>query len=208
MFIAPRKIVPTNLFGGAIAEFENVWTDSLEVIKKIEEEHKSLPSNLQFKDAVIYSQDKGPSETFGSNARTNTDMGVNAAGQVNDFFRELNNRFYLTILGATYWYQEHFGIPELKHNEGYNLLRYKTGQEYQSHFDGGFSDFRSVSPILYLNEDYEGGELEFVHFDIKIKPKKGSLYLFPSNFAYSHIAHPVTDGTKYALVTWLHGGVS
>jgi predicted 2-oxoglutarate/Fe(II)-dependent dioxygenase YbiX len=29
------------------------------------------------------------------------------------------------------------------------------------------------------------------------------LILFPSNYAYSHIAHPVTSGTKYAMVTWI-----
>jgi predicted 2-oxoglutarate/Fe(II)-dependent dioxygenase YbiX len=202
MFIAPKKITPTHLYAGAIAEFENVWSDSLKIIKKIESENKLLPSKVQFSEAVVITQ----SGTFTSNARTNSDLSVSDAGQDNDFFRELNNRFYLTILGASYWYQEHFALPDLKHEEGYNLLRYQTGQEYKAHYDGGFSDFRSVSPILYLNENYEGGELEFVHFGLKIKPKKGSLYLFPSNYAYSHIAHPVTDGTKYALVTWLHGG--
>jgi hypothetical protein len=29
------------------------------------------------------------------------------------------------------------------------------------------------------------------------------LILFPSNYAYSHIAHPITNGTKYAMVTWI-----
>jgi predicted 2-oxoglutarate/Fe(II)-dependent dioxygenase YbiX len=58
--------------------------------------------------------------------------------------------------------------------------------------------------LLYLNDDYSGGELEFRNFQLKISPKKGMLLLFPSNFAYAHIAHPVTSGTKYAFVTWLH----
>ena len=29
------------------------------------------------------------------------------------------------------------------------------------------------------------------------------LILFPSSYPYMHIAHPVTKGTKYNLVTWL-----
>jgi predicted 2-oxoglutarate/Fe(II)-dependent dioxygenase YbiX len=62
---------------------------------------------------------------------------------------------------------------------------------------------RSVSAICYLNNDYEGGELEFPHFNLTIKPEPGMLILFPSNFAYAHIAHPIISGTKYALVTWL-----
>jgi predicted 2-oxoglutarate/Fe(II)-dependent dioxygenase YbiX len=58
--------------------------------------------------------------------------------------------------------------------------------------------------LIYLNDDYEGGEIEFVNFDIKIKPKAGTLIMFPSNYPYSHIAHPVISGTKYAVSTFLH----
>ena len=42
------------------------------------------------------------------------------------------------------------------------------------------------------------------NFSIKIKPSPGMLAIFPANYAYSHIAHPVKTGTKYAIVTWLH----
>jgi predicted 2-oxoglutarate/Fe(II)-dependent dioxygenase YbiX len=57
---------------------------------------------------------------------------------------------------------------------------------------------------VYLNDDYEGGEVEFVNFGIKIKPQPGMLLLFPSTYPYAHIAHPVTSGVKYAIVTWIH----
>jgi predicted 2-oxoglutarate/Fe(II)-dependent dioxygenase YbiX len=88
--------------------------------------------------------------------------------------------------------------------EPFNILKYQTGQEYKAHFDGGTYTRRSISSILYLNDEYTGGELEFVNYNIKIKPSPGMLVLFPSNYAYSHIAHPVKTGTKYAIVTWLH----
>ena len=61
---------------------------------------------------------------------------------------------------------------------------------------------RQMSMVAYLNDEYEGGELEFINFDLKIKPQKGSVILFPSAFPYAHIAHPVDIGTKYAMVTW------
>jgi len=56
--------------------------------------------------------------------------------------------------------------------------------------------------VFFLNGDFTGGELEFPYFDVKITPSAGTLVLFPSNFPYGHIAHPVEDGTKYSLVTW------
>ena len=86
----------------------------------------------------------------------------------------------------------------------YNILKYESGQEYKVHYDGATGQGRHISCILYLNESYEGGEIEFPAFGFKIKPQAGMLVMFPSNFAYRHIAHPVLSGTKYAMVTWLH----
>jgi predicted 2-oxoglutarate/Fe(II)-dependent dioxygenase YbiX len=62
---------------------------------------------------------------------------------------------------------------------------------------------RTISALLYLNNDYTGGHLEFPNFGIKIKPEPGMLILFPSNFAYRHQSTPVISGTKYCLVTWI-----
>ena len=206
MFITPPPIMPTNLIAGCIAEFENIWVDTKKIIRNLEKEEKKLPPRLKFESAYEISH-KDASPLKNNSRRTNANLSLTKAGGVNDYFRETNNQYYLSVFSATQWYAEYFGIPELYHSEDYVLLRYQTGQEYKAHFDGGLIDKRAVSPILYLNDDYEGGELEFVHFGIKIKPKKGTLYLFPSNYAYSHIAHPVTNGTKYAIVTWLHGAI-
>ena len=84
------------------------------------------------------------------------------------------------------------------------MMTYNNLTEYKKHYDGGTILGRAISAICYLNDDYEGGEIEFPNFKIKIKPESGMLILFPSNYAYSHIAHPVTSGTKYAIVTWIH----
>jgi predicted 2-oxoglutarate/Fe(II)-dependent dioxygenase YbiX len=54
-----------------------------------------------------------------------------------------------------------------------------------------------------LNDDYEGGEINFPRFNLKIKPEKNSLILFPSNYVYNHSAEPVKNGTKYAIATFL-----
>jgi predicted 2-oxoglutarate/Fe(II)-dependent dioxygenase YbiX len=88
-------------------------------------------------------------------------------------------------------------------HEYYNVLKYSSGQKYDAHYDGSTADGRSISAIVYLNDEYIGGEIEFVNFGIKIKPEPGMLILFPSNYAYKHIAHPIVDGTKYAIVTWI-----
>jgi len=94
--------------------------------------------------------------------------------------------------------------------ESWDLVYWPTGIKMEPHADNIKPDKtpnscpqRDYSSICYLNDDYEGGEIEFPNFGVKIKPEPGMLILFPSNFAYAHRAHPVTKGTKYAMVTWI-----
>jgi Rps23 Pro-64 3,4-dihydroxylase Tpa1-like proline 4-hydroxylase len=98
---------------------------------------------------------------------------------------------------------QHFKVEK---DEGYHILKYEVGDSYKEHVDysphSKLMDFRSASGVLYLNSEYEGGELEFPRQKLTIHPQAGDLLLFPANFAYPHIAHPVTKGRRYAVVTW------
>lgn len=84
-----------------------------------------------------------------------------------------------------------------------HLLRYDSSGHLPAHQDQGISS-RILSVLLYLNDDYEGGEIEFRHSGIKFKPEAGSVLFFPSNFLYVHEVYPVTKGPRYALPNWYH----
>ena len=84
-----------------------------------------------------------------------------------------------------------------------HLLRYDQSGHLPAHQDQGVSS-RVLSVLLYLNDDYEGGEIEFRHSGIKFKPEAGSVLFFPSNFLYVHEVYPVTKGPRYALPNWYH----
>lgn len=84
-----------------------------------------------------------------------------------------------------------------------HLLKYDYSGYLPAHQDQGVST-RVLSVLLYLNNDYEGGELEFKQSNIKIKPEPGSVLFFPSNFLYIHEVHPITKGPRYALPNWYH----
>lgn len=92
-------------------------------------------------------------------------------------------------------------------DSGYDLLRYKKGQHYGFHTDQHPSSDvyskRQVSIIIYLNDNFEGGETCFKHQNFKIKPVANSALVFPSGFCYPHASLPVEDGIKYCIVTWL-----
>jgi hypothetical protein len=193
-----KLIEPYEVVGGCISIYRNIWENPEETIAQIEEYNSKPGITCGFRNAVGI--DRKP-----ISARTNMDFGLTYAAEEDDVMKELNKRFFELTWATAIGYNKHFGLEEATYfTEGFNVLRYQTGEEYKAHYDGGSGGARSISPILYLNDEYEGGEIEFVNFGITIKPEPGMLILFPSTYPYKHIAHPVKSGTKYAIVTWLH----
>lgn len=70
--------------------------------------------------------------------------------------------------------------------------------------DGAINFSRRIGTyILYLNDVEEGGETEFLYYSKRIKPKKGTLVVFPANFPWTHRGNPPLSGVKYILTGWL-----
>ncbi len=53
--------------------------------------------------------------------------------------------------------------------------------------------------LLYLNSDYDGGELTFRDHDISIKPKSGILVTFPGGINNVHAVTEVKNGTRHTI---------
>lgn len=195
----PLYYEPSTTLANKIEIFENVWTDCDVLIDKTEGEISDPNNGIHWNRATTIGQGTRQDK------RTNMDLGVTycANEMRNRFFAYLHNRCNDTIASAVWSYNERHNCEQEFYSTGYNLLKYSSGQQYKAHFDGHTATGRYLSAILYLNDDYEGGELEFPDYKVMIKPEPGMLILFPSSFAYRHIAHPIKSGTKYAMVTWL-----
>ena len=55
----------------------------------------------------------------------------------------------------------------------------------------------SYTALVYINDDYQGGELVFPQHNLKIKPKSGTLVMFPSTCMYPHEVAEVLSGARY-----------
>lgn len=105
----------------------------------------------------------------------------------------------------------HLYNSQLDNIEGPQFLRYDVGDYYDAHNDSeNIVDNklkrvaeRDISLLLYLNDDFEGGELEFTLLGLTIKPKAGMLIAFPSYLEFEHKVHPVKKGTRYTIVSWI-----
>jgi len=78
------------------------------------------------------------------------------------------------------------------------LRRWAKGSAMGPHCDSydGDTDL-AFSMITYINDEYEGGEINFPNHNILLKPAPGSLVIFPSQEPYLHEVKEVISGERY-----------
>ena len=119
----------------------------------------------------------------------------------------INEKLLSVITGVNRDYYQ-FDIKALI--EPPNLMKYEAEKKghYDYHLDIGQAKpncWRKISYSLFLNDDYEGGAMEFKTGE-KILSYKGPvsrMIIFPSYLL--HRVNPVTSGTRWAMVGWAHG---
>lgn len=116
---------------------------------------------------------------------------------VDHVFKEYVNPYY----GVE---TERFEFPQ--------VLKYGPGGKHIQHNDAETPDpetgewvrriDRDYSVLVYLNDEFTGGELQFDHFGYTLKPRPGMLVAFPSGHPYEHEARPLLTGLRYVVVSW------
>lgn len=85
-------------------------------------------------------------------------------------------------------------------NEMFRFYKYNPGQRFKMHRDGSFmrneSEFSFYTFMIYLNDEYEGGETTFASGEI-IAPKTGMALIF--EHSQRHEGSGLVSGTKYVL---------
>ena len=62
---------------------------------------------------------------------------------------------------------------------------------------------RLLTWTVYLNDDFEAGETEFLYQHYRYKPQKGDCIIFPAGFTHTHRGNPPIGGTKYIITGWV-----
>lgn len=109
-------------------------------------------------------------------------------------------------LADAYWEKlRPFCPPQLENNQAWGLneqfrfYKYESAQRFKRHIDGRFQRNAQVESritfMIYLNDDFTGGETAFD--DLSIQPKTGMALCFIHE--QKHEGRPVEEGTKYVL---------
>lgn len=98
------------------------------------------------------------------------------------------------------------------HGEPLNVLRYAPGQQYRAHLDTlpPPHSQRVRTVIVYLNEDYEGGETRFEPGGPAVRGRTGDALVFDNVLpdgrvdpAARHAGLPVRAGEKWVATRWI-----
>lgn len=81
----------------------------------------------------------------------------------------------------------------------YLLTKWSKGSNMKPHIDTDALKHQHIVCMYYINDNYDGGEIFFPDYDLKIKPKSNSLLMFPGNENYTHGVHEVLKGFRYTF---------
>lgn len=183
--------------------YKNMLTEDLDLVNRIENllSTNDEPSNgfFSWQEALVGDKQKMPEYRDCNDFKVGQQVAENPPPEYSDLkgiFFDVKDRLDLCVDN----YQKRYNI-KMEYMEAINFIRYTENQHFQVHADHGFSYICTVSSVMYLNDDYEGGELWFPNLDLKIKPEYGDIVLFPSTYIYAHAALPVKSGIKYSAVT-------
>lgn len=65
-----------------------------------------------------------------------------------------------------------------------------------------YTPHRSHGMVIYLNDDFKGGELVYPDLGITIKPKRGMLCMHTAGWENNHGVRPVEEGFRHTAVSF------
>jgi len=172
--------------------YEDILHKPYLLIKDIEETNEILDNNSSI---TKWNQWKASDDSysFGYQKMINPSIEL----ETNEMLVSISNRIKDAINNASNDYAKEHNI-DLGYLTPISIAKYSTGKQMGSHVDS-YEDGRSpvLSVVLYINDNYEGGDLYFKEQNVSIKPSAGSLIAFPSVAPYYHQSMVVTKGIKY-----------
>ena len=98
------------------------------------------------------------------------------------------------VLGVRKFMIHDCKIKKIKCGAGFHAWHYENGDVSNSR--------RTFVVQIYLNDDFDGGETEFLYQNKREKASAGDVLVFPCQFTHVHRGNPPIDGDKYLVTSW------
>ena len=188
---AYRDVFSPSLCDSLIETYERLWIEKEEYLKKVslcytENGVKTCGAcSCQRLDIMQHQEFKEPFKIVMNGIQ----------GALTQYKKDVN-------LHRTQW-PSNYGFEHLR------IKRYLCSEDQQHDFHSDVENIESTKRFLaivcYLNDNFDGGETQFPHFGINVRPKKGTILLFPCTWSYLHKGNPISNGyAKYIMGSFLN----
>jgi hypothetical protein len=169
--------------------YDNVWPESMDFINKIDSDN-FWETEASPEDDVKWIREDYLDQDHGKKSKT---CWIQHHPEISNAFEEVVDSY------LAHWNLEPHSIESMR------ITKFEgPGEFFGMHSDDSFATPRTTSMVYYPTDSYEGGELDFIHFGVKIKPKANQLFLFPSAYNLEHKVHPVISGTRITFVSFFN----
>jgi prolyl 4-hydroxylase len=93
---------------------------------------------------------------------------------------------------------EDINVQYYKPNAGFYAWHTERGSP------SGINASRHLVFMTYLNDVTDGGETEFFHQKLKVKPEKGLTLIWPVDWTFTHRGIPSPSEEKYITTGWFN----
>jgi len=189
-------------FNSFIGIYENIFSKSdcdsiIKLFEKYDKNGLTFSRQEEYSDLLkVFKDDKSV------NVRDILELDISPF-----FIKDFLKKFYEIIY--PYYNHKYHGLQILNKHIIKNIKIQKTTigggyHNWHSEHDGDIDAYnRVLSWILYLNDVHEGGETEFLHQSLRIKPKAGTFVLWPAYFTHLHRGNPPISNEKYIMTGWV-----
>jgi hypothetical protein len=167
----------------------------------------------------ISRDDKEPGKTYSRNSnesvinfddKKSTDVQINAKHvEDSDALKRYNIELHkaINLYTETYPFVNVYGPWSMI--ESFNIQHYKPNEGYCVWHSERTSAMNLVTTrhlvfMTYLNDVIDGGETEFYHQDLKVKPKKGLTLIWPADWTHTHRGVTSPTQEKYIVTGWFN----
>ena len=145
-----------------------------------------------------------------SNNKKTTDITVKPSDLKDDKYKCFNNyigELYKCFID--YQHQWPFMKNLIKDVDigSFNVQKYEKGDHFSQIHTERYSIatlHRVFAWMTYLNDVDDGGETNFTHYNIKIKPEIGKTLIWPAEWTHAHSGEILNSGEKYIITGWMN----
>lgn len=177
------------VFDNNVYYYTNIIPNPKELISRIERSDSSITDNDMISKWKAWNSSNGVSN-FGLTKSIDIDKYKTSSEEIKYIYGNIISAIQIASRDYSNSISTNLGIQS-----PLSISKYYEGQ-----FMGPHTDEKTgahISGVLYLNDEYSGGELGFPNQEFFIKPRAGSMIIFPSTDPYVHDPQPAYGAERY-----------